>query len=519
MGLNIKNRFLIFWSILGAAGFILIWNLPWRFQVNDDVIMMWLVSGAYTGTPESYAVFIHPALSWIFAHLYEWQPEIQWYGATWFLVIGASYFLLILKISETDYEPSIKAFLAFFILVTSIHFCIFPQFTLVAGFASFSSLSLWYSQPRSRNFWIKGLILCLFIVAIMIRWESVVLMGIGFVVYRLSLEGQGFLKTNLIKLIAFGILFFVLFGGKVIWEKNSEYAEFLKFNKIRAGVIDHPVFRQEILEKRIEVNSVFYFFSRWFFEGEHPTEIELLEKKKILDSRFFTLDQLINSLERIWDFQKVEAFKSFLITAILVLFFFSSKRSGRLFLFFFIWLLFFFVFNHFNILQGRVIFLFFLCFLYPVFEDFLPVLNSWAVKSAFLLCLLALLYHGFNFLKEANGRAIMDKEFLELNATVKSGMPLIFEGYQEHNLGIKYSAIHPVSFVSTGWISRSVFQKKALNRMGLEGFEEINRFALITPTINNEIVFPDYMSHTFGDFTMIDSVKTNNFLLMEFVKK
>ncbi|RIW12267.1 hypothetical protein D0X99_19485 [Algoriphagus lacus] len=519
MGLTINNRFLIFWSILGALGFILIWNLPWRFQVNDDVIMMWLVSGAYTGTPESYAVFIHPILSWILSQLYEWKPEIQWYGAAWFLVIGLSYFLLILKLSETTYEPSQKAFLAFFILLISIHFCIFPQFTLVAGFASFSSLSLWYSRLNSHNFLIKGLTIVLFILAIMIRWESTVLMGIGFVAYRLSLEGLRFLSSNLVKLIAFGVLFLVLFGGKVYWEKNSDFADFLKFNKIRAGVIDHPVFRQEILEKRIEVNSEFYFFSRWFFEGERPTENELFEKKRILDSQFFTKDQFTNSFIRLWDFQKIEAFKSFLIAGILFLFFFSTKRSFALFSFFFIWLLFFFIFNHFYIIQGRVIFLFFLCFLFPVFEDFLPAFNNLVVKMAFLLCLIALLYHSFNFLKEAKGRAIMDREFLALNLTLESGVPLIFEGYQEHNLGIKYSSAHPVSFISTGWISRSVFQKKALIRIGLKGFEEINRFALITPTINNEIVFPEYMSHTFGDFRMLDSVKTDNFLLMEFVKK
>jgi hypothetical protein len=51
------------------------------------------------------------------------------------------------------------------------------------------------------------------------------------------------------------------------------------------------------------------------------------------------------------------------------------------------------------------------------------------------------------------------------------------------------------------------------------GFDQIERFALITPSINNEILFPVYMSHTFGDFSLLDSIQTENFILLQFEKK
>ncbi|MFT4855343.1 MAG: hypothetical protein ACI942_000713, partial [Planctomycetota bacterium] len=88
--LGIRSVFRI-WAILGLLAMIVIWFLPWRFQTNDDELMMWLVSGAYTGTPESYAVFIHPLLSWIFSKLYTLFPEIRWYPLTWFLVMYLGY--------------------------------------------------------------------------------------------------------------------------------------------------------------------------------------------------------------------------------------------------------------------------------------------------------------------------------------------------------------------------------------------------------------------------------------------
>lgn len=54
--------------------------------------------------------------------------------------------------------------------------------------------------------------------------------------------------------------------------------------------------------------------------------------------------------------------------------------------------------------------------------------------------------------------------------------------------------------------------------MGISSFAAIEKFAFITPTVNNEIVFPDYMNHAFGAFVQTDSVRTDNFILLQFEK-
>ncbi len=519
MGLKVKNQFLLFWSILGALGVLLIWNLPWRFQVNDDVIMMWLVSGAFTGKPEPYAVFIHPLLSWIFSKFYSWCPGFNWYGVSWFFVIAFSYFLLIYRISALSYHLLTKSFLAFLLLLISLHFCIFPQFTLIAGFAAFSALSVWFSEESPSKLVFRSLAMLLFVVSILIRWESAVLIGLGFGLFVFMTGGFSYFKVKRKQFLPFVFLFLALLGGKWIWEKNSEYAEFLKFNKIRAGVLDHPVFREEIIDGKIPSNSDFFFFSRWYFEGEHPSIEELERKKTDLDSRYFSVDQVLNSFLRFWKFQKVEAFKSFLILWILLLLFLSARKSPVLIKYFLLWMIFFFTFNHFFILQGRVIFLFFLSLMFPLVSRYLPNLPRKPMFFSFFICVLAFGYHGMNFLKEARGREIMDSEFSGVLSELDRDTPLIFEGYQEHNLGLHFSSTNPVPFISTGWTSRSVFQEKALNRFGLGGFEDLRRFALLTPKTNTEIVFPSYMNLAFGDFERIDSVRTDNFILLQYQKK
>ncbi|MCU0401313.1 MAG: hypothetical protein MUE75_09945, partial [Algoriphagus sp.] len=446
-----KNSFLLFWTFFGAIAMVSVAFLPWRFQVNDDVVMMWLVSGAYTGEPESYAVFIHPLLSWSFAKLYTAYPIISWYESVWFLSIYVSFVLLVFSISKTESHLYFKSLLAFFSLIVSVHFGIFPQFTLIAGFATFSANVVLINERLNAARWIAFILLSF---GIMIRWESSLLIALGLVFY-LVLQGKAKLKVSVVKKTSGVVLIFLsLIGSKVVYEKTSPHSEFLKFNRLRAAVIDHPVFYQEILEDKIPVNSDLFFFSRWFFEDRGISDSDLLEKKKQLDSELYSKEYLISSLARLWRLQRVEAFKSFLILGVFIFFFLSMTKTPALWFFLLAWMLFFLVFNHFFLIQGRVIFLFFLCLLFPVFRaDFLKT-NGFAVALAFSLLVLALGYHISNFLKEAKGRSQMDREFLSLTSRLEPSLPFLVEGYHEHNFGIRFSLVSPVPFISTGWISR-----------------------------------------------------------------
>ena len=118
------------------------------------------------------------------------------------------------------------------------------------------------------------------------------------------------------KIGAIILLFVGLIASKAIYETNSPYADFLRFNRMRSAVIDHPVFYQDILEKNISYGSEWFFFSRWYFEDQGISEADLQEKKLELDTYLFSIDHTLDSLVRLWRFFRFEAFKSFLINII-----------------------------------------------------------------------------------------------------------------------------------------------------------------------------------------------------------
>jgi len=511
-----RNRFFLFWSGIGVLALGTVALLPWRFQVNDDVMMMWLVSGAYTGTPEPYAIFIHPFLSWGFSKVYSIFPSFQWYESLWLFTIYLSFTLLIYRISKINTSQLTFGLLAFFLLLISIHFGIFPQFTYVAGFAAFAALVI-LDHKESSLF--NGLAFVLLALGTMIRWEAAGLILLGYFFFIFLSEKKtwnfGFLR-NLSHII---FLFIIIIGSKFIYELDSPYTDFLRFNRLRAAVIDHPVFYEEMEQKQISKGSELFFFSRWYFEDSGITEVDLREKKRDLDAKLWSIQHMLDSFVRFWRFQKMEAFKSFLIFGIFGIFFLAFKKSPFLLFFLGGWILFFLFFNHFYLIHGRINILVFICFLFPVFRFGMIQLERKWVATISLLFLMALGFHFHNFLKEAELRATLDTEFTDLRNSLNSSTHLIVEGYPEQKWRHKFSVLNPVPFISTGWISRSVFQKKALNRMNLSSFADIQEFALITPISNTEIVFPDYMNYAFGNFIQTDSIRSNNFILLQFKKK
>ncbi|MDP2041978.1 MAG: hypothetical protein Q8S14_04620 [Algoriphagus sp.] len=505
--------------VIGLLAIASVWLLPWRFQVNDDVVMMWLVSGAYTGSPESYAVFIHPLLSWFFSLLYRSFPLANWYAGTWFWTIGISFFLIFKKLEFSSNPVVFKRFLLVVILALCLHFCYFLQFTQVAGLACLASLIHLFGIGGNKNRILSGIALVLFVLALLIRWEAVVLVGIGFLAWKVSRFGSQFFQNNLKNLVFIVVSFGVVLVGKLFWESQSEFVDFLEFNKARASVIDHPVFRQDVVKDKIDRNSDWYFFANWYFEEGFPTIDQLHAKKTELDARLLSVAEVSNSLKRLFQIQKTEAFKSMLILVFVGSFWLIYFDTRRAIIFALGWLIFFFLFNHFFLIQGRVIVVFFLPFLIPIleFQGDMKGDKKWKIGS--LILFTALIVHTINFLKEAEGRKQMDKEFIQLSEGIREGDPIFVEGYHSHNSTLMYSLANPAPMIVTGWIARSPFQQRALRRFGLNRFGEMEHYALFSVVGQTEIVFPRYANHAFGIFELEKVSSSKNFVLQEFIKK
>lgn len=520
--MEIKSNSLFFrvWAIVGLIGFLIVWNLPWRFQVNDDLIMMWLISGAYTGTPESYAVFIHPFLSWGFSKAYTVAPGIPWYTLTWFSILFLSYLLVLKKVAVIDSIPPWKHFFAGFILIIIIHFCFFLQFTIVAGVASLAGLLILdrnkglYSKPVIFFSWI------LILFSLMIRWESMVLVGLGFLLFNLLFLSKVEFNSVLRLFLLLSIVFGFTVGSKHYWEVNSEYSEFLAFNKARAAVIDHPVFYEYAKSEKLEEGSPMFFFSKWMFEDEKIGISELEILKQELDTELFSIDQAVKSVNRFISIQKMEAFKTFLSILLVFICLFYARNKKKMMAYLGIWLFFMLLFNHFFILNGRVTILFFLVFLFPILNfSTLPNYNSSIFGGAFLLLFGLLTFHFINFMEEARGRKIMHQEFESLHKRIPESEVIILEGYMEHNFYFDYSASQQVPILSLGWISRSPFQNKALLKFGISSLAQAENYSLIGIRQQKESLnFPAYMDSISGPFEIKEKIESSNLVLLRFSK-
>lgn len=516
-----KSYFFEIWAGVGLIFFLIAWNLPWRFQVNDDLIMMWLVSGSYTGEPESYAVFIHPMLSWMFSKAYTFAPDIPWYPLTWFCILSLSYFLILKMIAELKSISTWKHLLSVIVLMIAIHFCFFLQFTIVAGFSSLASLLILGSSKNTFSKPVKIFAWILLVFSLMIRWESMVLIGLGFLLYNLlftsKLEFRSVFKLFFLLFIVVGLTI----SAKFYWERNSEYSDFLIFNKARASVIDHPVFYEQIKSDQLEEGTPWFFFARWMFEDEKIGVADLEIKKQELDAELYSPDQVINSLERLITIQKMEAFKSFISILLVLLSLIYSANKGKMVAFTGVWLLFLLVFNHFFIVNGRVTILFFLVFLFPLINSSnFPNYKLSMVAGPLLVLFGLFTFHVFNFLEEAKGRKIMHEEFENLCNRIPERELIILEGYLEHNFYFDYSGSKEVPILSLGWISRSPFQQKALEKFGISGLGEAENYSLFGIRNQEEsLYFPDYMNSIAGPFYLRERIETPNFVLARYSKK
>lgn len=67
---------------LGIAGGLLLLSflvMDFTYEVNDDITMVAILNGTYTGTPDAHAVFLKYPLSWFISLLYRTGIPIGWY--------------------------------------------------------------------------------------------------------------------------------------------------------------------------------------------------------------------------------------------------------------------------------------------------------------------------------------------------------------------------------------------------------------------------------------------------------
>lgn len=497
------------WTSIGLMGILIIYFLPWRYQVNDDIILDWLLSGVYTGTPEAYVIFIHPLWSGFLAFLFKNFNTTPWYSIQHFLVLGGSCYLGIQSI-EFQSDQWKQRLLATLVLSISWHISLMPQFTLVSGWAAASAIM--YLGFGSKKPWETRFAWLLFAIAAMIRLESAGLIALGFGVVTFGLS-RGMVKIK--QFTAFGLIILGLALSQKIWENQSEFKAFLKFNQARAKVLDHPVFYEDWLDGKFNYDSKWSSFSNWFIEKSGISLEDLSEKSKELNARQLSLSEVNRSFSRLIRIQKEEAFKG-VISAILLILFALNYRSFTLktWLAIGVWIIFLLIFNHFFHVKGRVLFLFFLPILTPFF---LILKSSNQIRGATLFTVILpflFAYHLINFAREAKERSGLLVQFKTLmndsmTVTKLEGFPL--EYFSKANLTQGNTHL-----LLDGWVARSPYQMRALDRLGYQDFSDIQEYNLLGIKKFAPFYFPDYMNSFGNHYELIETKETEDLILYQF---
>jgi hypothetical protein len=241
-------------------------------------------------------------------------------------------------------------------------------------------------------------------------------------------------------------------------------------------------------------------------------------KKKELDQQLWTWKAVQDGLIRILRVQQTELFKSMLILVLLGHFLLSKLLLRRKILFLGGWLSFYLLFNHFNLLLGRVNLLFSFVLLFPVFYSPNRKIPSWSMYSIIVLLFLFLGIHSFNFWKESKSRELVEAEFFSLLEERKSDAPVFLEGIMEHLFVEEFSQAQPVPFLSFGWISRNPMQEKAYSLRGFTNQKDLKEFYLLAFQLPEPLVFPEYMNRISPGFTLQSELKSESLVLLYFVK-
>ena len=150
------------------------------FDMNDDVVMSNILSGAYTGIPDGHNIQMLYPLAFLISVCYRIIPALPWYG---FFLCGCffvSFYFLgtrILDYLKGKYTKIIAVFLLLLFYIGLILYeMVYIQYTVVAGILALTAAVLFISTPDSISFRqfmeknIKTLILLLIAIICVQKW-------------------------------------------------------------------------------------------------------------------------------------------------------------------------------------------------------------------------------------------------------------------------------------------------------------------------------------------------------------
>lgn len=253
-----------------------------KYEVSDDFIMEMIVSGAYTGSPSPFIMFMHPIIGIVLSILYTFIATINWYFIFQITVIFTS--LCILSYTFLKYRKDNLSILLFmiFLLFLSNDLYLLVQFTKTASLSLCAGCILMLSNILDRNTMNKkeiALGILLFCVGYMIRNKCIYIV-LFFSVLPILFHGiqKRFKYIDFVKLAkkagkvmfpCFFVLVGLSFFSKEFVQRYPAYKEYKEYSAYRSDIVDYSYYSYEENRTEFEKNGIsendFYTLVHWNF--------------------------------------------------------------------------------------------------------------------------------------------------------------------------------------------------------------------------------------------------------------
>ena len=253
-----------------------------KYEVSDDFIMEMIVSGAYTGSPSPFIMFMHPIIGIVLSILYTFIATINWYFIFQITVIFTS--LCILSYTFLKYKKDNLSILLFmiFLLFLSNDLYLLVQFTKTASLSLCAGCILMLSNILDRNTMNKkeiALGILLFCVGYMIRNKCIYIV-LFFSVLPILFHGiqKRFKYIDFVKLAkkagkvmfpCFFVLVGLSFFSKEFVQRYPAYKEYKEYSAYRSDIVDYSYYSYEENRTEFEKNGIsendFYTLVHWNF--------------------------------------------------------------------------------------------------------------------------------------------------------------------------------------------------------------------------------------------------------------
>lgn len=255
--------------------------LRMRFETNDDVFMMMIASGRYTGTPSEFLLYMHVLAGLFLKGLFTFAPAFNSYLVL-FCLMHVSFAVAVASVLSRMTDGVFRLVLLWAVLIFfHLPICLRLQFTTTAFVAAiggvlFLSDSALNERPDSRMVVRFGLAAAGWLGAYLVRRESALLavaVASPLLLYTFFLTARRMLFAGFAAgmiLVTCGLMAF----QTAYIARFPEWKQFLDFNEVRGRMHVAPGYAYDADSARIfgEVgwseNDV-EVFHQWFFPDPH----------------------------------------------------------------------------------------------------------------------------------------------------------------------------------------------------------------------------------------------------------